>query len=77
MWLFGGMFDCDHVGKINGVEKAAELAAFASILDDLGEEDEDELKRAGIDPIELEDMDEDELRETLEDAGLDPDDYDF
>lgn len=29
------------------------------------------------DPDELMDMDEDERDEALEDAGLDPDDYDF
>ena len=31
---------------------------------------------AGLDIDELEYMDEDERREALEDAGLDPDDYD-
>ena len=31
---------------------------------------------AGLDIDELADMDEDERREALEDAGLDPDDYD-
>jgi len=39
--------------------------------------EEDELEAAGLDRDELEDMDEDERREALEDAGLDPDDYDF
>ena len=37
----------------------------------------DELEMNGIDSIEFEFMDEDERREALEDAGLDPDDYDF
>ena len=32
---------------------------------------------AGIDRFDLEFMDEDERREVLEDAGLDPDDFDF
>ena len=32
---------------------------------------------SGLDPDELMDMDEDERNEALEDAGLDPDDYDF
>ena len=32
---------------------------------------------SGLDPDELMDMDEDERDEALEDAGLDPDDYDF
>ena len=40
-------------------------------------EEEDELEMAGLDIDELADMDEDERREALEDAGLDPDDYDF
>ena len=31
----------------------------------------------GLDRTELEYMDEDERREAIEDAGLDPDDYDF
>lgn len=31
----------------------------------------------GVDIDDLEDMDEDERREVLEDAGLDPDDFDF
>ena len=46
--------------------------------DDLEDEDEDkelELELAGLDIDELEEMDEDERREALEDAGLDPDDY--
>lgn len=38
---------------------------------------EDELSLAGLDATELEYMDADERREALEDAGLDPDDYDF
>ena len=36
----------------------------------------DELEMTGLDIDELADMDEDERREALEDAGLDPDDYD-
>lgn len=39
--------------------------------------EESELEAAGIDAVELEFMDEDERRETLEMAGLDPDDFDF
>ena len=44
-----------------------------------GEADDldDELDMAGLDRLELEFMDEDERREALEDAGLDPDDFDF
>ena len=39
--------------------------------------DADELELFGLDIEELEMMDEDERIEALEDAGLDPDDYDF
>ena len=45
--------------------------------DDSSEDFDDELEMAGLDRDELEFMDEDERRETLEDAGLDPDDYEF
>ena len=37
----------------------------------------DELEVAGLDTMELSMMDEEERREAIEDAGLDPDDYDF
>ena len=37
----------------------------------------DVYKRQGLDPDELEFMDADERREALEDAGLDPYEYDF
>ena len=36
-----------------------------------------ELEEAGLDPEELEFMDDDERREILEAVGLDPDDFDF
>ena len=52
---------------------------FYSGTDSLDEKDEleEELDLAGLDIDELEDMDEDERRVALEDAGLDPDDFDF
>ena len=46
------------------------------MADGLEENLEDELETGGLDIDELADMDEDERREALEDAGLDPDDYD-
>lgn len=51
---------------------------FYTGSNDLEEDDEllDEFEMAGLDIDELADMDEDERREALEDAGLDPDDYD-
>lgn len=50
---------------------------FYAGSDDLEKDNEliDELEMAGFDLDELADMDEDERRETIEDAGLDPDDY--
>ena len=77
--LFGGLFDLNGDGKLDVFEKAAEFAAFSSIMNQIDEEsdDETELEMAGLDPEELEFMDADGRREALEDAGLDPDDYDF
>ena len=79
------VFDFNGDGKVDGFETYVGLQmmagsreeaialtgddAFYTGSDDL-EEDEDELTD------ELEYMDEDERREALEDAGLDPDDYD-
>lgn len=54
-----------------------------NLLDELDDEDKfdnldaDELEAAGLDYMDLSLMDQDERREILEDAGLDPDDYDF
>ena len=45
--------------------------------DDWGDDELTELELAGIDPEELEYMDDEERREILEEAGLDPDEYDF
>ena len=44
-------------------------------IDDEDDDVLDEIEMAGLDRDELEFMDEDERREALEDAGLDPDDY--
>ena len=32
--LFGDLFDFNHDGKLDGFERAAEFAAFASMLDE-------------------------------------------
>lgn len=72
--LFGGLFDFDHDGEMNAFERAAEF----TFLDELTrEENATEFELSGLDADELEFMDADERREALEDAGLDPDDYDF
>lgn len=99
--VFDKLFDFNHDGKLNMFERAAQVAAFTSIMDDakekndpiglafFGENSEDddllgvddiqksELEDVGLDEIDLELMDEKERREAIEDAGLDPDDYDF
>lgn len=77
MGLFGNLFDLNGDGKMDTFEKAAEFATFASIMDaEEAREKVEELEMSGFDVTDLEFMDEDERREALEDAGLDPDDYD-
>ena len=86
------LFDFNHDGKMDGLEVAAELdymkrlqSASDETKDSLWLEEEDdsfademdELEEAGLDIMELEMMEEEERREVIEDAGLDPDDYDF
>lgn len=79
--LFGGLFDFNDDGHIDTFERGAEIAIVTSVLDDSQDsENEDEmteLELSGLDPEELEFMDEDERREVLEVAGLDPDEFDF
>lgn len=75
--LFGDMFDLNHDGKLDSMEKAVDFAAFATMMDDDDEDDDEVLGMAGLDATELEFMDEDERNEALEDAGLDLDDFDF
>ena len=75
--------DFDGDGKLNAYEYSVmDDVVFGDHdeVDDDSEEEDDlefDLAIAGLDRDELEDMDEDERREALEDAGLDPDDYDF
>ncbi|MEG1596383.1 MAG: hypothetical protein RR364_08075 [Lachnospiraceae bacterium] len=76
--LFEKLFDFNGDEKIDTFEKTAEFAAFADIMD--GQETAEkaeELEMAGLDVTDLEVMDEEERREALEDAGLDPDEFDF
>ncbi len=67
--FFGNMFDFNHDGKLDGFEKATDFAMFTSLIED------EEAKTVDLDELEF--MDADERREALENAGLDPDDYDF
>ena len=82
--IFGNMFDFDRDGELDSFECAKEFGFIQSLDKEVSgdiydEEDEDltELEEAGLDPEELEFMDDDERREVLETAGLDPDEFDF
>ena len=84
--FFGGLFDFDGDGELNSFEQAMDFQAFAETMDAKRKEEafttmpdyqEEELENAGLDLIDLEYADESERREMIEDAGLDPDDYDF
>ncbi len=68
--LFGnGPFDLNHDGKIDAGETAYinDIIFSEEVHDDIDEEEE--LRE------EIEFMDPDERRETIEDAGFDPDDF--
>lgn len=83
--------DFDRDGEVDATEEYLGMEMLCSSREehealfgdagDFGEEEDtdfdDELEMAGLDRDELEFMDEDERREALEDAGLDPDDFDF
>ena len=75
--------DFNGDGEVDGLERAAGFAFLDGFLDEeekKAEEEEDEmsdLELWGLDTEELEMMDPEERRETIENAGLDPDDYDF
>ncbi len=82
--FFGGLFDLNHDGKLDSMERTMDFMAFDEMMHESDNssdyEDEelvDELESAGLDYDELSFMDEDERREIIEDAGLGPDDYDF
>lgn len=74
MGIFGDLFDFNNDGKLDSLEQAMEFGAFMNMIDS---SKKDELVSAGLDVDSLDLMDEDERREAIEDAGLDPDDFDF
>ena len=74
--IFGGLFDFNNDGKLNAFERAAEFQFFNDVVMGDDSDAEDALAEAGLDREELSWMDEDERREALEDAGLDPMDFD-
>ena len=86
MFGFDKMFDFNRDGKLDFFERAVQFQFMdkmmnsdeTSSFEDDDELDEDDVfAEVGLDYDELEFMDPDERREVLEDAGLDPDDFDF
>ena len=76
--ILGGLFDFNHDGEMSAFESAAEFGFLKSIIDEEEKQDKiSELESEGLDMDDLSMMDYAERREAIEDAGLDPDDYDF
>lgn len=88
--IFGGLFDFDGDGKTDAFELGLGFAIMdemdresrkratlsSSSLDD-DDDDDDLLDMTGFSRFDLELMDEEERATVLEDAGLDPSDFDF
>ena len=84
MFGFDKMFDFNRDGKLDGFERGAQFCFIDEMCreesqysDDSWDDDEDVFADAGLDYDELEMMDLEERREVLEEAGLDPDEFDF
>lgn len=87
MGLFdGSLFDFNGDGKTDMFETFVEMQMMAESRQEaidltgddtfyIGTDEIEELNEAGLDYDELDMMDEDERREALEDAGLDPDEF--
>lgn len=76
---FGGLFDVDGDGSLDADETAFGLMMMDDALtDESAEEEDSELELAtGYSRDDLELMDAEERAEILEDAGYEPDDFDF
>ncbi len=69
--IFGNMFDLNHDGNISLLESTMEFIFLNELLKDDSEE------RTELDYLDWIWIFLNERREVLEDAGLDPDEYDF
>lgn len=69
--LFGNLFDINRDGGLSASECMMSFALFHHMATE-GDEAAEKLSEAGIDPFDFEFMD-DERRDALDDAGLDPD----
>ena len=81
MFGFDRMFDFNRDGRLNAFERDAQFQFIdekRGKSDLFGDDNEtDVFAEAGLDYDDLEFMDPEERREVLEDAGLDPDEFDF
>ena len=75
--IFSSLFDFNGDGKLDAFERGMEFMAFQQIMGGGSGDEIDALEAAGLSYEELLLMDEDERREVMEAAGLDPDDFDF
>ena len=73
--FFGSLFDFDGDGKLNAAERIYDLMRFNELMNDADKINE--LENAGTTYEDLWYMSDSERREKIEEAGLDPDDYDF
>lgn len=79
--FFGGLFDLNGDGELDAGERTLDFMAFNDLM--IGAEKAErpeyvqELEDAGLDYDELWHMTDWERREALEDAGMDPDDFDM
>ena len=75
--LFGSWFDFNQDGEQNNRERATELTFWTTTMDAAAGDKKTELEMSGLDADELGFMDAEKRREALEEAGLNPDAYDF
>ena len=85
MGPYDPLFDHDNDGELDFFEEyerqdfddmLAKRGLYEEVEEDEDDKLDDELALAGLDRDELEMMDEDERAEVLEEAGIDPDDWD-
>ena len=73
--FFGSLFDFDGDGELNAAERMYDFMMFNELMNDTDKINE--LENAGTTYEDLWYMSDSERREKIEEAGLDPDDYDF
>ena len=71
--MFGNMFDFDRNGTLDSLERAIEFSFLSNLLDD----EKQTLIDAGLDIDELNQLDKNTRRSVIENAGLNPSDFEF